>query len=258
MTDPGWLQLCAFWALATLGGWTQTITGFALGLIVMSGSTLFRLLPLPMAAGIVSILVLVNGAMVLTRDWRHADRRIVTAATLAALPGIALGVWLLGWMADEALNLLRLILGLFIAAAALQLVRRPEPWARPSPPAAFAAAGGAGGVMGGLFATSGPPLIWLIYRQPLALDTIRVTLVTYFCLTQAWRLGMVTASGGLSARMLVATAGAVPAIALGTWIARRFPPRISPLTLRRGALVLLLLSGVALVVTAMLAMLRGA
>lgn len=257
MADPGWLQLAAFWALAVLGGWTQTITGFALGLIVMSGSTLFNLLPVPMAAGIISILVLVNGAMVLSRDWRHADGRIVAAATLAALPGIALGVWLLGWLAGEALNVLRLILGVFIAAAALQLVRRPAPWATPSRPAAFAVAGGAGGVMGGLFATSGPPVIWLIYRQPLPLDTIRVTLVSYFCLTQAWRLGLVTAGGGLSARMLVATAGAVPAIALGTWLARRFPPRLSPLTLRRGALVLLFMSGVALVVTAVLAMLRG-
>lgn len=257
MADPGWLQLIGFWLLACLGGWTQTLTGFALGLIVMSGSTLFGLLPVPMAAAIVSVLVLVNGAMVLSRDWRHADRRIVAAATLAALPGIALGVWLLGWLAGTAVEMLRLILGVFIALAALQLVRRPDPWPRRSPDAAFALAGGAGGVMGGLFATSGPPLIWLIYRQPLPLDTVRVTLVSYFCLTQAWRLGLVAAGGGLGARMLLATAGAAAAIALGTWLARRYPPRVAPVTLRRAALGLLVLSGIALSVTALLRMQAG-
>lgn len=244
----------AFWALAALGAWSQTLTGFALGLIVMSGSTLFGLLPVPTAAAIISVLVLVNGAMVLSRDWRHADRGVLVAATLAAMPGIALGLWLLHWMAGEALDMLRLILGVFIAAAAAQLVRRPDPWPERSGNGAFAAAGAMGGVMGGLFATSGPPLIWLIYRQPLALDTIRVTLVSYFCLTQLWRLGLVAAGDGFDRTTLIALSGAVPAIALGTWLARRFPPPVSPLLLRRAALMLLFLSGAALIATALVAL----
>lgn len=257
MPEVAWTSLAGFWLLGFAGAWCQTLTGFALGLIVMSGTTLFGLLPLPVTAQIISVLVLLNGALVLWRDHRHADRQALAFAVAGAMPMIALGYWLLNWMAGSAVEWLRLILGVFIAVAALQLVRRPEPWAERSPAAAFAVAGASGGVMGGLFATSGPPLIWLLYRQPLALDAIRVTLVSYFVATQAWRLALTMADQSIDRLTLVALAGALPAIALGTWVARRFPPPVAPLVIRRGALALLFLSGVALVVTAGLALARG-
>ena len=128
MPDPGWSALLAFWGLSALGAWSQTLTGFALGLIVMSGTTLFGLLPVPVTAQIISVLVLLNGAMVLWRDHHHADRAAVLAAVIGAVPMIAIGYWLLQWMVGAALEWLRLILGVFIAAAALQLVHRPHPW----------------------------------------------------------------------------------------------------------------------------------
>lgn len=257
MPEIAWTGLVGFWLLGFAGAWTQTLTGFALGLIVMSGTTLFGLLPLPVTAQIISVLVLLNGALVLSRDHRHVDRQALVCAVAGALPMIALGYWLLGWMAGSALEWLRLILGLFIAAAALQLVRRPEPWAGRSPAAAFAVAGASGGVMGGLFATSGPPMIWLLYRQPIGLDAIRVTLVSYFVATQAWRLTLTMADQSIDGLTLVALAGALPATTLGTWVARRFPPPLPPLVIRRAALALLFLSGVALIATAGLALARG-
>lgn len=257
MADPGFPELAAFWLLAALGAWSQTLTGFALGLIVMSGTTLFGLLPVPVTAQIISVLVLVNGAMVLWRDHRHVDRQALAAAVIGAVPMIALGYWLLGWMASGAVHWLRLLLGIFVATAALQLVNRPQPWDRRSAMPAFAAAGASGGVMGGLFSTSGPPLIWLLYRQPMPLDTIRVTLVSYFVVTQAWRLGLSVADRSLDRLTLIALGGALVAVTAGTWAARRFPPPVPALTIRRAALILLFMSGVALVVTAGVALARG-
>ena len=72
---------------------------------------------------------------------------------------------LLGLMATGALNWLRLILGVFITAAALQLVGKPHPWPERSGQGGFVAAGAAGGIMGGLFATSGPPVIWPVLAR---------------------------------------------------------------------------------------------
>ena len=43
MPDPGWSALLAFWGLSALGAWSQTLTGFALGLIVMQFMVRVRL-----------------------------------------------------------------------------------------------------------------------------------------------------------------------------------------------------------------------
>ena len=41
--------LIAFWAVAALAAWVQTLTGFALGLIVMGATGLMGLMPLALA-----------------------------------------------------------------------------------------------------------------------------------------------------------------------------------------------------------------
>lgn len=105
--------------------------------------------------------------------------------------------------------------------------------------------------MGGLFATSGAPVIWQLYRQPLAQTTVRTTLISFFFVTQAMRLGLVGATGGFSIGLATAAAGAIPAVALGTIVARRFPPGVPPARIRQVALILLLLSGLGMIATAL-------
>ena len=84
-----------------------------------------------------------------------------------------------------------------------------------------------------------------------------MTLVVYFVITQGFRLLLTVADRSFDRLTAIALAGALLAVALGTWAARRFPPPVSPLTIRRGALVLLFLSGVGLIGTAGVALARG-
>ncbi len=243
--------LIAFWAVAALAAWVQTLTGFALGLIVMGATGLMGLMPLPQAAAVTSLLVVLNGVQVLARGHRDLDRRIWGWLMIGAVPGLVAGYLAMLWLAGQAVEVLRLVLGLVIAGAALQLARHPHPRLIPSPPASFVAAGMAGGIMGGLFATSGPPVIWQLYRQPLPLAKVRATLLGLFFATQIIRLTMVGGSGALTATVLLSAIGAAPAVILGTWLARRFPPPVAPLTIRRAALALLAASGVAMIVTSL-------
>ena len=83
---------------------------------------------------------------------------------------------------------------------------------------------------------------------------MRVTLVSFFVVTQAWRLGLSVADQSVSRLAVIAGIGAMAATGAGTWAARRFPPPVTTLTIRRVALGLLLLSGIALIVTAALAL----
>ena len=83
------------------------------------------------------------------------------------------------------------------------------------------------------------------------LNAVRVTLVATFLLTQILRTGLVIASGGITQALLISAAGAAPAVVLGTWAARRFPPPVQPATIRKAALGLLFLSGISLILSAL-------
>jgi len=66
-------DLLGLTVLAAVAAYAQTLTGFAFGLILMGGVGLSGLVPLPDAAVLVSILVLVNALQVLARGWREVS-----------------------------------------------------------------------------------------------------------------------------------------------------------------------------------------
>lgn len=207
-------------------------------------------MPVPQAAAITSLLVLVNAVIVLSRGWRDVDRPALKLILLGAFPSLIAGFFLLHWLAGAALGLLQLLLGVVIAGSAAQLAARPRLHETRSPPFTFFLSGLIGGLMGGLFATTGPPVIWHLYRQPMPLAAVRVTLVSTFFLTQILRTGLVVSSGGITKALLISAAGAAPAVILGTWVARRFPPPVQSATIRKAALALLFLSGISLIISA--------
>jgi uncharacterized membrane protein YfcA len=83
---------------------------------------------------------------------------------------------LLEWLAGTRADLLRLILGLVIIVSSLQLARKPQPLVKQSGDSSFLLFGGIAGVMGGMFSTAGPPLVYHFYRRPISLVMVRETL----------------------------------------------------------------------------------
>jgi uncharacterized protein len=243
--------LLAFLGLIAFGAYVQTVTGFAFGLIVMGGVGLSGAVPLPDAAVVVSLLVLVNAAQILRSNWRSAFNREFWLVLASSLPTLIASYALLEWLAADNLDLLRIALGAVILFAAVQLVLPGAALAQRSSDGSFVLAGIAGGVLSGLFATSGPPLVYHLYRQPFPLQRIRETLVAVFAVNSVFRVGVVAASGNLSASVLWLSALAVPSVAGATWLARRWPPALSPRTMRRLVFLLLALSGLSLALPAL-------
>lgn len=153
-------DVAVFVALAFVAAYVQTLTGFAFGLLLMGGLALTGLVPLPEAAIVVSLLTLANAVVVLARGWRDIAARPFLLSLAGGLPMVVAGYALLTLLASSSLSMLRLILGLAIIVSSLQLIRRPPPLAQPSGGPAFVFFGGLGGVMGGLFSTAGPPLVF--------------------------------------------------------------------------------------------------
>jgi len=246
-------SLATFVGFAAIAAYVQTLTGFAFGLVMMGAVALVGLLPLPDAAAMVGMLTLVNATQMLAQGgWREVARRELGLILVASLPSLLVGYALLEWLADTRADLLKISLGMVIMLSSLQLAIRPAGLAKRSSDASFVGFGIISGVMSGLFATGGPPLVYHLFRQPLSHARIRETLVAAFGTAQAVRLIVVVASGNLPSMSPVALILAVPAVMLMTYAARRWPPSLSQRTMRKIVFVLLFLSGLSLALPAAL------
>ncbi|MCV3739232.1 sulfite exporter TauE/SafE family protein [Rhizobium sp. TRM96647] len=243
--------LFAFVVLSFVAAYVQTLTGFAFGLLLMGAVALTGLIPFLDAAIVTSLLTLVNAMVVLARGWRDIAARPFLMSLSSALPMIVVGYALLELLASTSLSVLRLTLGAVIIVSSLQLIQRPAPLARQSRGANFAFFGALAGLMGGLFSTAGPPLVFQFYRQPLSHVVIRETLVAIFAVNSLFRLGLVAASGDWQHDALIWTLAGVPSVVVASYLARRWPPPLAQKTLRRLAFVLLLLSGLSLMAPAL-------
>ena len=198
-------------ALATCA---QSVTGFALALLLLGLTSLFELAPLADVANVANVISLCSAAVALRGARESLDRPIMRSTITGSLFGVAAGVALLAWLSANVVMVLRLLLGLVVIACAIVVVVRAQPLPQRSSKASFHAFGFASGVLGGLFSASGPPLVYQFYRQPLALDTVRDTLVASLAAGGVIRLVMVVASGQFSARSVGLSAAGVP-LAMG-------------------------------------------
>ncbi|TYL48953.1 TSUP family transporter [Marinomonas sp. IMCC 4694] len=242
--DSASVLLLLFFAL---GSYIQATTGFAFGLIVVSGVSALGLAPIEVTAFAVSVLSLVNAGVGLQGgQWREVNLRAFFGFIIPCLPMIMIGVWLLHYLGDNAMSLLQLMLGVSMVVSSVVMMLQAHKTRSPSTTSAFAVSGVMGGLMGGMFATFGPPITFLMYRQPDSQAKIRATLLSIFFCTGLIRVGFISATQSLNITTLLLCALGFPVVALSAYLAKRYPLPISNQVMRRVAFSLLLLSGVSL------------
>jgi uncharacterized protein len=219
----GW-QLAGFLLCVTAASCTQAITGFAMALVLLGLTGLFQLAPLPDVANVATVLSLASAAVALPGARRSVDWKASRPTVAGSIVGVPLGVALLAWLNANVVTVLRLLLGVVVIGCAIVVLLRAKPLAQRSSAGSFGVIGLLSGVLGGLFSASGPPLVWQFYRQPMAIDSVRDTLVAVLAAGSALRLAMVVGSGQFTGQSLGLCAVAVP-LAMGiTWWLRRHPP----------------------------------
>lgn len=244
-----------FLACVALASVAQNLTGFAFGLILLGLTAVLHLASLADVANVVSVLVLANAVITFGRSRPQLAWPVFAPSLAASLLGVAAGVVLLGWFSAQQVTLLRFLLGCAIVVCAFMLVLRASARARQSSLPAFLFFSGVSGVMGGLFASAGPPMVYHLYRQPWAAETIRHFLIVLFASNAVLRLALVLAHGQFSMTAVWLTVEALPLVMGLTWLARRHPSRLPIEQVRRAVFVLLLIAGLALVLPPVLSLL---
>lgn len=225
----------------------QTVTGFGLSIIVIGVTSGLDLVPLAVAASVVSLVSLSNCAMAISiRSAKHLPWRFVWLILLGAIPASILGVILLGYLSREAASWLQLVLGVVIAISGIQSAFKPSPLARESKGGRLAVNGVVAGLSGGLFGMPGPPIVFLMYRQPLDLDVVRQILLIVFFLISLFRMIYLGVFEGVDIDSYVSALFSLPLIAVMTRIGKKYPPPIPAEMIRRLTFMILVAIGMIL------------
>jgi uncharacterized membrane protein YfcA len=238
-TDIVFFLVGAFIAALAAG-----LAGFAFGLIA-SGLWLHVLAP----AQAVPLIAACGLAIHIFSIWRFRSLlrwRALWPFLLGGVIGIPLGTAALQH-ADPAT--FRIGVGLFLVAySSFMLLRPPLPAVALGGRVADGCVGAVGGVLGGLAGLSGVlPTIWCDLRG-WPKDAQRGIYQTYILVIQSLVMVSLALSGGLGMGEVRLFGAALPALAVGALLGFRLYDRVDPLQFRRILLVLLLISGAALLV----------
>jgi uncharacterized membrane protein YfcA len=238
------LQLSIFLIGSLAAAFVTGLAGFAFGLIA-AAIWLYALTPEQTTSLIVAYGLLVQGYAVWKLRHTLNATRLVPLIVGSAV-GVPLGILLLRWVPP---GWLRMAIGALLILFSLYNLARPKlPDVKGGGQAADAGVGFLNGVVGGSTGLAGILIvIWANMRgwprdeqraafQPTGVATFLITLIA---------LG---GSGIITADTLKLFALGLPALAVGTWSGWKMYGKLDETSFRKGVLVLLLISGVALVI----------
>jgi uncharacterized membrane protein YfcA len=247
-----WIH-ATFLVFVAVAVYAQALTGFALALILLGLIGATNLVPLADAVDASMVIGFCTAWTFLYRRRAMRIDRLLVPTLVASAAGIVVGALLLTWLADTAYQALRLILGVSIVACALSLWRVAKPLPSLSSPAVYALTGGIAGLMAGMFSAPGPPLVYLLYRQPMPLARIQESLMLIFGLGTALRLLIVVPAGQFSLLSLQLAVEALPVVFIVTSCAARRAPPLSPRLLKGLVCALLIGTGFSMGISALFA-----
>jgi uncharacterized membrane protein YfcA len=247
-----WTHLL-FLLFVTLAAYAQNLTGFALALILLGLVGATDLVPLPDAVNAITVMTVTNSCAFLYRRWPVRVEQSLWPAVASSIPGTIAGMLLVAWLASAAYEVLRLLLGLCIISCALLLWRAAKPLKTISSRGAFVLAGGISGLLGGMFSASGPPIVYLMYRQPLSHAHIQESLILFFGVGSLLRLSIVLLAGKFSMHAVgLAAEAALVVFVVTAFAAGRLPP-LSPRLLKVIVCLLLVATGGGMIAAALAA-----
>jgi uncharacterized protein len=226
-----------------LAVFTQTLTGFALGLVAMP--LLAATIGLHTASPMMSIVGVTVQMTILLRYRRHFRLRAVRRLPIGALVGVPFGVYMLE-VASE--GVVKLVLGVVVVSYALYAWFSPRLPEFKNPRWAYAF-GFVSGILSGAYNTGGPPLVIYGTSQRWLPSEFKSNLQSVFLFNTSLVLINHALHGNYAqAAVWQGVLIAIPAIALGLTVGFVADQWVNPALFQKMVLVLLLVIGAQLIV----------
>jgi uncharacterized membrane protein YfcA len=237
------MNMTLFWVglVVFLAVFTQSLSGFGSALVAMS--LLPAIVGIRVATPLVALVGFTLEIVLIVRYRQSLDMRAIWRIVLAALIGIPLGVYFLSNV-DEKLSLT--LLGVVLtgyAVYALLGLKMPRldgaVWAY--------LAGLFGGLLGGAYNTSGPPVIVYADCNRWPPDVFKSNLQGYFMISSVVVVVSHLLNGNLTSRVWHLFWWMIPSIVFGLIAGLGLDHWLNPLLFRRLVLVLLVVMGIKLI-----------
>ena len=226
-------------------------SGFGMGLMI---TPLLSLVLPPLEA---VVIVLIFGVTVALRQlpglWAHIDWRGLRLLLPVAILTTPIGTWVLGLASPGALRLGLSLTVLAVAALFLIGFRLTGTPGRGT----IVATGALAGIMNGIAALSGPPLVFLYLTRTDSLSVGRATLIAFFFVTDAAAIASAWIGGLVEARPAMTALTLIPFLLAGVFVGERAFRGTSPERFRQVVLWLLVLTGIVGAVRALWPMIAG-
>ena len=241
MTESDLVFLAVAGIAVLAGAAVQSSVGLGLGLVA---APVVAMLDPTLMPGTLLVLTAVLPLLTIGADWRHADLRGISWALAGRLVGTVAGVWVVALAAPETLGLAVGVGVLLAVAASLTAVRL-----RPTP-ATLGTAGVISGVMGTATSIGGPPVA-LVYQNEQG-PRVRATLGCYFLAGVLLSLAALALGGQLGLRQVAAGVALLPFMVAGFLLSRPLRRVLDGARLRTALLAVVSVSGVTLILRALL------
>ncbi|MDG2072791.1 MAG: sulfite exporter TauE/SafE family protein [Pseudomonadales bacterium] len=232
-----------FLLLVTLGAFIQTLTGFAMGVVIIVGATLLDLQAIALSAAIISLISLVNTMVAMRKNYKHVDTDYFRWLCFWLMPGLVAGVALLAYLSKNHYDILCMLLGALVIAAGILLIRKPPPYRERSTQAQAASFGLLGGVFGGLFSAGGSAFGYFLYRQPIEVSVARATLLAVLLISTVIRTIMISLEGQITTEVLLTALIAFPIVVVVTEVTGRYLSFFSDVVVRKIVVALMMIAG---------------
>jgi uncharacterized membrane protein YfcA len=236
------------WVLAVMlfAALVQSVGGFGFALLAVPLAAIGT--ELQTAVIVVGLGSLLNVVILSWRTRREIDRSLARRFNVPAVIGMPIGLAALTLVDQRPL---KMALGIVIIVATVALLRgaanvAPRAWLE-------VLAGFASGILSTATGTNGPPLVLASQMRGLAPDAFRATLSFTFAVSGTISMVMFVAAGLVARDEIVLTVAGVPAILLGQRAGLRLQPVFSGRRFDMLVYGLLLVSGVSVGVSGLLA-----